>query len=70
MTLCSFFYFFKLINNYSYFTETPDSCDRRIDEAIANIPISTRKRKLFDNKPPLIDSSNIPSVRTYFFFKF
>ncbi|XP_026823072.1 kinesin-like protein KIF20A [Rhopalosiphum maidis] len=40
---------------------TPDSSDKKLDEAIANIPISTRKRKLFDNKPPLIDSSNIPS---------
>lgn len=42
-------------------TDTPDSCERMLDEAIANIPISTRKRKLFDNKPPLIDSSNMPS---------
>lgn len=34
------------------------------DEAIDVIPISTRKRKLFDNKPPLTDSSNMPSVST------
>lgn len=43
-------------------TDTPDSSDKLLDEAINNIPISTRKRKLFDNKPPLSDSSNIPSV--------
>lgn len=37
--------------------------EQMLNEAINNIPISTRKRRLFDNKPPpLTDSSNIPSV--------
>lgn len=36
-------------------------CDKLLDEAIDKIPISTRKRKLFDNKPPLSDSSNMLS---------
>lgn len=39
-------------------------CDKLLDEAIDKIPISTRKRKLFDNKPPLSDSSNIFTVST------
>jgi len=46
------------------FTGTPDMCDKLFDEAIDNIPFSTHKRKLFDNKPVLTDSSNMPSVST------
>lgn len=61
ITVYHIFIFFLIIE------VTPDSCDKKLDEAIANIPISTRKRKLFDNKPPLIDSSNIPSVRLRYF---
>ncbi|VVC45164.1 Hypothetical protein CINCED_3A025906 [Cinara cedri] len=40
---------------------TPEMCEKMLDEVINNIPISTRKRRLFDNKPPLADNSNIPS---------
>lgn len=62
-----------LIFNVLIISGTPDICEKMLDEAIDNIPISTRKRKLFDNKPPLTDSSNIPSVSTYnpfaFYFK-
>jgi len=46
------------------FTGTPDICDKLFDEAVDNIPISTHKRKLFDNKPVLTDSSNVPCVST------
>lgn len=42
-----------------FLTGTPDMCDKLLDEALAKIPTSTRKRKLFDNKPPLTDSSNM-----------
>lgn len=34
------------------------------DDALNNIPISTHKRMLFDNKPPLIDNSNMHIVST------
>ncbi|XP_050424822.1 kinesin-like protein KIF20A [Adelges cooleyi] len=43
---------------------TPDMSDKLLDDAINNIPISTRKRKLFDSKPPLTDSSNMTSDHT------
>jgi len=42
-------------------TSTPDMCDKVFNDVIDNIPISTRKRKLFDNKPPLVDNNYIPS---------
>jgi hypothetical protein len=33
-----------------------------LDEAIDNIPYSTRKRKLFDSKSILAESATVPSV--------
>lgn len=36
--------------------------DKMLDEAIDNIPYSTRKRKLFDSKSILAERSNVTSV--------
>lgn len=54
--------FFMKFQWIKLLTDSPDLCDKLLDEAFNNIPISTRKRKLFDNKPPLSDSSNMYSV--------
>ncbi|VVC24369.1 Kinesin motor domain, conserved site,P-loop containing nucleoside triphosphate hydrolase,Kinesin motor [Cinara cedri] len=41
------------------YDDTPEMCDKILYEIINNIPNSTHKRKLFDNKPPLSDNSKI-----------
>ncbi|XP_050548988.1 kinesin-like protein KIF20A isoform X3 [Daktulosphaira vitifoliae] len=49
-----------IFRKIKHFNEgTPDMCDKLLDDAINNISKSTKKRILFDSKPPLTDSSNM-----------
>lgn len=52
----------RLITYYVFSPTGYTLDDNMLDEAIDNIPFSTRKRKLFDSKSLLTEYSNIPSV--------